>query len=204
MTLESKLNSDGAVVEALIFANGEPIELSRLSEIAGIDSQSVLSLIESIRNRLLNSGSGLELVTVGGKFQFRTKGIYADVVRELKQEKPRRLSVAALETLAIVAYRQPIVKSDIERIRGVDATPTIKTLLDRSIIKIVGHLQSVGQPAIYGTTDEFLKLFGLSSLAELPTLRDLTEIDSDPGEIGEEAFNESSLAEDSAVEELSN
>jgi segregation and condensation protein B len=92
------------------------------------------------------------------------------------------LSAAALETLAIVAYRQPIVRSDVEKIRGVDCTPTIKTLLERGLIKILGHQASVGQPALYGTTEEFLKLFGLNSLSELPTLRDLQELERDPGE----------------------
>ena len=96
------------------------------------------------------------------------------------------MSGPALETLAVIAYRQPIVRSDMEKIRGVDVTPTLKTLLDRRLIRIVGHQETVGQPALYGTTDDFLKVFGLSSLSQLPTLRDLKELDSDPGEIPEE------------------
>lgn len=193
------------VVEALIFAHGEPIEVGRIAEILAVEKDAVNASIEIIKNRFMNAETGIELVTIGGKLQFRTKGAYADILRELKQEKPRRLSIAALETLAIVAYRQPIVKSDIERIRGVDASPTIKTLLERGIIKIVGHLQTVGQPALYGTTDDFLKLFGLSSLGELPTLRDLTEIDSDPGEIGEESPEDlSPSVEEEISESLSN
>ncbi len=82
-----------------------------------------------------------------------------------------------METLAIVAYRQPIVRSDVEKIRGVDATPTLKTLIDRGFIKIVGHQETIGQPALYGTTQQFLEVFGLSSLAELPTLRDLQQLE---------------------------
>ena len=103
-------------------------------------------------------------------------------MRALKASAPKRLSNPALETVSIIAYRQPIVKSDIERIRGVDATPTLKTLIERDLVKIVGHQPSVGQPALYGTTDGFLKLFGLKSLSDLPTLRDLEELQRDPGE----------------------
>jgi segregation and condensation protein B len=96
--------------------------------------------------------------------------------------KPRRLSQAALETLAVIAYQQPVVKSEIDKIRGVDVAPTIKTLLERKLVKILGYQASVGQPALYGTTEDFLSIFGLSSLAELPTLRDLKALVREPGE----------------------
>ena len=118
---------------------------------------------------------------VGAGYQFRTQQRFARYICNLKASKPRRLSAPALETLAIVAYRQPVIKSDVEKLRGVDATPTLKTLLDRGMIRIVGHQSSAGTPALYGTTDEFLKIFGLKSLGELPRLRDLKEMD-DPGE----------------------
>ena len=138
--------------------------------------------------------SGIELVCIAGKYQFRTRGKFGSFIREMRAGRPRRLSGQALETLAIVAYRQPIVKADVEKIRGVDATPTIKTLLERKLIKIVGHQASVGQPALFGTTEEFLKLFGLSSLTELPSLRDIKELESDPGESDSDL--EASAAED--------
>lgn len=173
-------------VEALIFAHGDPLGADRISEMLGLEEADALRLIESLCQRYSDDSSGIELLNIGGKFQFRTKGRYSELLRVLKQERPRKLSVAALETLAIIAYRQPIIKSDIERIRGVDATPTIKTLLERSLIRIIGHQSTVGQPALYGTTEEFLKIFGLGSLLELPTLRDLSEIDRDPGEVQEE------------------
>ena len=130
---------------------------------------------------------------MAGGYQYRTCQRFSEYLRALKAERPRRLTGAALETLAIVAYRQPIVKSDIEKLRGVDAAPTIKTLLDRGLIRIVGHTSTVGQPALYGTTDEFLKVFGMASLSELPSQRDLKEL-NDPGEseerVGEEAPDE--------------
>ena len=186
---------DQALVEALILASGEPVAPKRLAEISGFELEHVDALVAEIAKKYAAEGFGFELVNVAGQFQFRTKAQFANMVRELKGSIPRRLSSAALETLAIVAYRQPIVRSDMERIRGVDVTPTLKTLLDRSLIKIVGHQASVGQPALFGTTDEFLKLFGLSSLAELPTLNDLRELERDPGEGGEGE----ETAEDEAV-----
>ena len=114
----------------------------------------------------------------------------------MKAGRPRRLSPPALETLAIVAYRQPIVKSDVEKIRGVDATPTLKTLLEKGFVRIVGHRDSVGQPALYGTTEKFLHVFGIRSLSELPTLRDLKELESDPGEVDYDDDHEDSSADD--------
>lgn len=170
------------LVEALIFTHNEPIGVARLKQVSGISENELKDTLESIQMKYELEDFGFELVSVAGKYQFRTKAAFAPFVRKLKAGLPRKLSAAALETLAIIAYRQPIVKSDIENLRGVDATPTLKTLIERRIIKIVGHRASVGQPALYGTTDEFLKIFGLRSLTELPTLRDLKELDADPGE----------------------
>jgi segregation and condensation protein B len=166
-----------ALVEALIFASLEPLSVSRIVQVTGLNAEEVEKAINDLQSKNVDEQSGLELVCVADKYQFRTKAKFAGFIRDLRAGRPRKLSLQALETLAIVAYRQPIVKSDIEKIRGVDATPTLKTLLDRQIIKIVGHQNTVGQPALYGTTEEFLKLFGLASLSELPTLRDLKELE---------------------------
>ncbi len=174
------------LVEALLFANGEPLTKDRLVDASTLEEAEIDAIIKTLREKFAGESSGFELVEVAGALQLRTKGRYAPFLRALRASAPRRLSNAALETLSIVAYRQPIVKSDVEKIRGVDATPTLKTLLERNLVRIVGHQPTVGQPALYGTTDEFLKLFGLSSLAELPTLRDLGELEKDPGESGEE------------------
>lgn len=183
---EMELEEREALVEALIFAHGEPISRELLSEITGLGMDEVAQLLEAIRNRYAETGSGVEVAEVGGRLQFRTRQRFAPFLRQLRAQRPRRLTPAALETLAIVAYRQPIVKSDIEKLRGVDATPTLKTLLERGLIRIVGHQSSVGSPALYGTTEEFLKIFGLNALSDLPTLRDLKDLD-DPGEIEESA-----------------
>lgn len=169
------------LVQALLFANGDPLPLARLIEVTGLNEGDILGALSAIETSLSAPESGIELVHVAEKYQLRTKPAFSEFVRELKAEAPKKLSVQALETLAIVAYRQPIVKSDVEKLRGVDATPTLSTLIDRGLIKIVGHQSSVGQPALYGTTEKFLELFGLGSLGMLPTLRDLRELE-DPGE----------------------
>jgi segregation and condensation protein B len=182
-----------ALIEALLFASGEPLAAEKLCEVARCDEAALSAAIGGIESRLKAETSGFALVQVAGKYQLRTKPQFADFIRELRASRPRRLSQAALETLSIVAYRQPIVKSDIEKIRGVDVAPTLKTLLDRNIVKIVGRQPTVGQPALYGTTEEFLKLFGLNSLSELPTLRDIKELEREPGE-GDDA-NEETTAE---------
>ena len=176
-----------SAIEALIFANGEPLELSQIISLTRVDSEQAQEALKQIADRFAGIESGLVLARIGSGYQFRTKPACAPVLRLLRQERPRRLSAAALETLSIIAYRQPIVKSDIEQIRGVDATPTIKTLLDRGVIKIIGHQATVGQPALYATSDDFLKIFGLQSLKDLPTLRELTEVERDPGEGPQEA-----------------
>jgi segregation and condensation protein B len=183
--LVTDTNERMAIVEALLFAHGEPLAVGKIAEISAIPEDEIGTVLEAIKLRHAGEQSGFELLVVAEQYQFRTKPQFANYVRELRAGVPRRLSAPALETLAIIAYRQPIVRSDIERIRGVDATPTIKTLLDRNLIRIIGHQAGVGQPALFGTTDEFLKLFGLKSLAELPTLRDLKELERDPGEESE-------------------
>lgn len=186
MSAEHEAGSDpvsvAGIIEACLFACGEPLSVDRLSEITGKKSEEIEGALEELSARYVLPDSGLELVRVAGKYQFRTRVEIAPFLRALRADRPRRLSAAALETLAVIAYRQPIVKSDIETIRGVDATPTLKTLLERGLVRIFGHKPTVGQPALYGTTEEFLKVFGLQSLGELPTLRDLKELEEDPGE----------------------
>lgn len=166
-----------AVLEALILAYGEPLAVATMATVTGAAKDDVERALESVGRILEERGAGFRLVNVGGKYHFRTNSEFAPYIQKLKAGRPRKLTTQALETLAIIAYRQPIVRNDIEKIRGVDASPTLKTLLERKLIKIVGHQDTVGQPALFGTTDEFLNIFGLSSLRELPTLRDLKELD---------------------------
>lgn len=167
------------ILEAMIFASGEPIGQDVLASALGISVEDLTELVEELKSEISGRRSALQLVAVGGKLQFRTAPEYSAYLQKLKEEKPRKLTGASLETLAIVAYRQPVTKHDIDTIRGVDVGPTLTTLLDRELITIVGHKSTVGHPALYGTTDQFLEVFGLNSLGDLPTLRDISELSSE-------------------------
>ena len=180
VTIEEGLEQ--SVIEALLFSSDVPVAPERMAEITGITKEAVEAAIIGLKSQYAENSSGIEIIQVADKYQLRTRNAFAPYIRALRADRPRRLSNAALETLAVIAYRQPVVKSDIEKIRGVDVTPTLKTLLDRGLARIVGHQSTVGQPALYGTTEEFLTLFGLKSLGELPTLRDIKEFERDPGE----------------------
>ena len=180
-----------ALVEALLLASPEPLSLDRLQEVCRCNEEDLKEALATIKEAVESDDRGIEVVAVGGRYQLRTKPLFAPYIRELISARPRRLSPAALETLAIVAYQQPIVKSEIEKIRGVDVSPTLKTLLEREIIKVLGYQQSAGTPALYGTGEQFLKVFGLNSLSELPALRDFKALAKEPGEgVAEDDANE--------------
>jgi|LakMenEpi03Aug12_release.lakeMendotaPanAssembly.Ray.scaffolds.fasta_scaffold02391_29 segregation and condensation protein B len=190
------------LLEALLLASGDPISIARIQEILSCSKADVLALADNLQKSCSAEDRGIEVVVVAEKLQLRTKALYADYVRQLMAVRPRRLSQAALETLSVIAYQQPVVKSEIDKIRGVDVAPTIKTLLERNLVKIIGYQASVGQPALYGTTEDFLKVFGLSSLAALPAMRDLKALAKEPGEALEsEASAENDDIEEPAVEE---
>jgi segregation and condensation protein B len=171
-----------ALLEALLLANGDPLSIGRIQEILGTTKAEILALADRLQAALAGEQRGIELVVVSEKLQLRTKPIFAEYVRQLMAVKPRKLSQAALETLAVIAYQQPVVKSEIDKIRSVDVAPTLKTLLERKLIKILGYQASVGQPALYGTTEEFLQVFGLPSLSALPSINDLKALVKEPGE----------------------
>ena len=193
------------LLEALLLASGDPLPISRVEELLGCAKADVLALAEALKEIYAVENRGLEVVNVASKLQLRTKAMYAEYVRNLIAVKPRKLSQAALETLAVIAYQQPVVKSEVDKIRGVDVAPTIKTLLERKLVKILGYQATVGQPALYGTTEDFLSIFGLTSLAELPSLRDLKALAKEPGEASQgtkdlEAEEDEDAGEDSDSE----
>ncbi len=168
------------IVESMIFVSEEPITesalLIALGE-TGIDKSFLRECLTSIQNDWnLNPERGLQLVEVAGGYQFRTKESCAEWLKKLSVPKPVRLSSPALETLAIVAYKQPIIRSEVEKIRGVDSGGVLKTLLERRLLRIVGRRDEPGQPLLYGTSKEFLEVFNLSTLKELPTLRDVEDL----------------------------
>ncbi|MFH1873880.1 MAG: SMC-Scp complex subunit ScpB [Pseudomonadota bacterium] len=169
-----------SAIESLIFASEEPIsfkQLLTLFEEAGINKEEVTTCLEALKEDINNNPArGLQIVEIAGGFQFRTKPSNATWIQKLAAPKPVRLSQPALETLAIIAYRQPLIRSEIEEIRGVDAGGVIKTLLERNLICILGRRDEPGQPLIYGTTQAFLELFSLNSLKDLPPLADIEEL----------------------------
>jgi segregation and condensation protein B len=166
-----------AVIEALIFASESPLPLEKICAVLdGVDKTEVKDALDKLIAAYEERQSGISIQEVAGGFQFRTRPELALWIKKLKGTKPGSLSPAALETLAIVAYRQPIVKAEIETVRGVDVSAPLKGLLEKKLIRIMGRKDAPGKPIIYGTTKKFLEVFNLKELTDLPTMRELTEI----------------------------
>jgi segregation and condensation protein B len=165
----------GVIIESLLFASDKPLGVNELKRLVGErDTAKVTAALEELRERRLETG--IHLVSVAGGWHLRTNPENAAWVSRILTGKPPRLSRAMLETLAIVAYRQPITRPEIDEIRGVDCGPVLKTLLDRGLIRMIGKKEEVGRPLLYGTTPEFLRTFSLRDLTELPTLREFHEL----------------------------
>ena len=177
-----------SIIEALIFASDESIQGSEIvkaiKEIDGDDTEITVNDVEEAVHELNHSYEGDEksykIIKIANGYSFATKPEYAKYVGYLSTEKSkRRLSQAALETLAIIAYKQPITKPEIEQIRGVNSDYMINTLLEKNLITIKGRAETVGRPLLYTTTDEFLKYFGLNTIGDLPKPREIEEIMQD-------------------------
>jgi segregation and condensation protein B len=176
VTADSGLGRLPAVLESMLFAAGAPVPLGRLVEaLDGPGRGEVVRALEELARHYEGDGRGLRLVQVAGGYQLRTPAEHGPWVRRLLRERPPRLSRPMLETLAIVAYRQPCTRVEIEAIRGVDADAVLSTLTDRRLVRIVGRKEAPGRPLLYATTREFLEVFGLPELTALPTLRELGE-----------------------------
>ena len=160
------------IIEALLFVFGQPMAHKRLLEILpDLDSAQVRQVIQTLNAEYASSGRAFQIQEVAGGYQFVTEQELAPWIRRaLQTPKPDSVSAAALETLAIIAYRQPITKAEIEAIRGVDVTASLETLLERRFVRVAGRKESPGRPFLYGTTTEFLRHFGLKSLEALPSL----------------------------------
>lgn len=172
-------------VESLLFVAPTPLTVDQLFETTGVDRDRLAVALEEIRSRLVDHGFGIILHEVGEAWQLRTAPTSSEYVRRFLKVKPQRLTRAAVETLAIIAYRQPVTRPEIEDIRGVDSGAVLKALLDRRLIKIVGKKEEVGRPMLYGTTREFLEFFALKDLNALPTLREFQELTEESREIVE-------------------
>ena len=166
-----------SIIESLLFVADGPLTIQRLGEVLeGVEKENLRSTLDELQEELENSRRGVRLVEVAGGYQLRTAKVNADWVKKLLGGRPARMGRATLETLAIIAYRQPITRAEIEAIRGVDVDGVINTLLDRSLIRAVARKDVPGRPFLYGTTTEFLQLFNLKDLTHLPTLKEMEEI----------------------------
>lgn len=165
-----------ASLEAVLFAGGEPMEVSRLAQALNMDEETVTKLAALLAETYDSNHSGLQLISLGDAYQITTRPEFAEPIRnalEIKRNTP--LSNAAMEVLTIIAYNQPVTKGFVERVRGVDSSSTVNTLAERGLLEEAGRIEVPGRPVTYRTTAQFLRCFGLSSLAELPPLPNAEE-----------------------------
>jgi segregation and condensation protein B len=195
------------VLEALFFAAEKPLDLPALREATQFSAELLEAGLAELRRQYAPGTRGVTLVDLGGRWQLRTHPEVGAYVRRMLQVKPLRLTRAALETLAIVAYRQPITRPEMEDLRGVDCGAITKALLERKLIRILGKKDEPGRPLLYGTSREFLELFNLRDLTQLPTLREFQELSEESRKIVEDeapappVAGLSDLAQDPAVAE---
>ena len=163
-----------AVLEAILFLSGEVVVITTLKEVTGLPDAEIRGILEELMAEYREKNSGLLIVEIAGGHQMVTNPEYAEPIKKFKgMQVSSRLSMPALETLAIISYKQPIIKAEVEQIRGVNSDSAIRTLYEKRLIKIMGRKEGPGRPFLYGTTREFLQYFGLKDLTELPTLKDL-------------------------------
>ncbi len=166
------------IIEALLFASPDPLSIGRIkSVIPGLENQQVLEALEELREEYSKDSRSFQIVEIGGGYQLTSKPDYALWVGKLLESRAKqRLSKAALETLAVVAYKQPVLRSIIESIRGVNVDGVLRTLMERDLVRIVGRAEGVGRPLLFGTTREFLMRFGLSRVSDLPKMEEIEEL----------------------------
>jgi segregation and condensation protein B len=166
-----------AIIEALIFASPEPVTLKALAKLLDTEpKEDIAAAIDALKQDYDRPG-GLQIVEVAGGYQIVTRPELHEWVRRLFHERTtQKLSVAALETLAVIAYKQPVTGPEVAEIRGVNTVGVLSTLMERKLVKIVGRKQVVGRPFLYGTTREFLQRFGLNDLSDLPKVEDMSEL----------------------------
>jgi len=162
-----------ALVQCLLFVSTEPMSSTELARLSGLDREVVEYTIQQLRDIYLQEKLGLDIIFLNGGWQLCTRPEYADVVEKVYPVRKRNLSHAALETLSIIAYKQPVTRAEIEQIRGVKVEGVLQTLLERDLIAEHGRKNAPGKPVLYVTTTEFLRQFNLSSLEDLPALEEL-------------------------------
>jgi len=166
-----------AIIEALIFVSEEPLSVKVIAGVLKEDRDSALELVQKLAEEFNARNGGLQLREVAGGWQFATRAEHHEYVRRLLRTRPSaKLSIASLETLAVIAYRQPVTVPEILEIRGVQSPSAIKTLLDKKLIVAKGRKETVGRPMMYGTSKDFLLQFGLKDLSELPSVEDFQDL----------------------------
>jgi segregation and condensation protein B len=163
-----------SVMEAVLFASVESLTEARLADIVGVPARQIRQMIKSLNEKYQAGGNAFRIEKIAGGFQMLTLSPYNSWLKKLiRARDDSRLSAAALETLAIIAYKQPVIRADIEAIRGVAAGEIIRSLIYKGLVKIVGRAEVLGRPMLYGTTKKFLQTFGLDSLKDLPKVEEL-------------------------------
>jgi len=164
-----------SLIEAMLFVSGEPVALTSLKSVMDMPEPDIKKVVDELIADYKERERGIIIMEIAEGYQMVTNPLYAKLLRKFTNTAAsNKLSMPALETLAIVAYKQPLIKAEVEQIRGVNSDGVIKSLLDKRLIKIVGQKEAPGKPMLYGTTKEFLQYFGLKDLTDLPTLRELT------------------------------
>jgi segregation and condensation protein B len=164
-----------SVLESLLLVSDNPLSFERIGQLLGLPRESVREVVRILREKYPPGTSGVLVEEVARGVQFRTNPSNQEYVRQLFDIKPPRFSRAALETLSIIGYKQPVTRLEIEQIRGVDCAGPLKTLMERRLVKVVGKKDVIGRPFLFGTSREFLEVFGLASLSDLPSMRDIED-----------------------------
>lgn len=175
-------NEKRRIIEALILASPDPISAAKLAElIPYCTTAQAKDLVNELNTEYQEQDRAFEIWEVAGGYQIRTRAEFSGYLQKLRKTRALRLSRAALESLAIVAYKQPITRAEVDAVRGVDSGAVVKSLLERRLVRIVGHREVPGRPMLYGTNRRFLEVFGLKSLKDLPALRELDELAKEHG-----------------------
>ncbi len=176
----SRKSTIKSVIESLLFVSGEPLALKDLSNNLEVDSKTIIEIIDEMIKEYNEEGRGITLLAINGGYQLVTKAENSEYIQKLlKRNRRQSLSQASIESLAIISYKQPITRIDIDEIRGVKSESALQKLVEKNLIKEVGRLEVPGRPILYGTTDEFLRQFGLTNLSELPSLDLYTDAEID-------------------------
>ena len=189
------------IIESLLFVADEPLTVDRFKKIiTGAESREVRDALEELAADYETRQGGFYLGEVAGGYQIRSRPEYKEWIKRMLQPKPLRLSKAALETLAIIAYKQPVIRSDVEHIRGVDCGGVLRVLLERKFIRVLGRKEIPGRPLIYATTKRFLEVFDLKNLKDLPTPKEIEEFGRELSEEADENEYEAETAETSSAD----